>query len=195
MKILILNGHHYFPFAEGKLNGALVETATETLTSLGHEVRHTYIEKGYDAETEIEKHLWADVVILQTPVYWMSVTWSTKKYMDEVYTAGLGGRLCHGDGRSRYTDAQYGSGGSLEGKKYMLSLTFNAPEAAFNDQDQYLFQGKSVDDLFFPVHMAFRFFAMTGFKTFVCYDVMKNPDTDNDLIRYKAHLETLFKGE
>ncbi len=195
MNILILNGHHYYPFSEGKLNAALVDLAAETLTGLGHDVRHTYIEKGYDIAEEMEKHLWADVIILQTPVNWMSVTWSTKKYMDEVYSAGLGGELCHGDGRSRHTDAHYGSGGSLEGKKYMLSLTFNAPKAAFDDPQQYLFQGKGVDDLFVPVHMNFRFFAMTGLETFVCYDVMKNPDTDNDLIRYKAHLETLFKGE
>lgn len=102
----------------------------------------------------------ADVVILQTPVNWMGVTWSMKKYMDEVYTAGMGGQLCSGDGRHRGTDNQYGTGGTLQGKKYLLSVTFNAPQDAFNDESQYLFQGKSVDDLFFPVHMNFRFFGM-----------------------------------
>ena len=43
-------------------------------------------------------------------------------------------------------------------KKYMLSLTFNAPKEAFNNVNEYLFQGKNVDDLFFPMHMNFRFF-------------------------------------
>lgn len=36
----------------------------------------------------------------------------------------------------------------MQGKKYLLSLTWNAPKEAFNDINQYLFQGKSVDDMF-----------------------------------------------
>ena len=63
--------------------------------------------------------------------------------MDEVYTAGMGGALCDGDGR--HSDApkkNYGAGGTLTGKKYMLSLTFNAPEESFNDPNEYLFQGE-----------------------------------------------------
>ena len=51
--------------------------------------------------------------------------------------------------------SQYGAGGTLEGKKYMLSLTFNAPREAFDDPNQYLFQGKGVDDLFFPIACQF----------------------------------------
>ena len=119
--------------------------------------------------------------------------WTFKKYMDEVYTAGMGGALCDGDGR--HSDApkkNYGGGGTLSGKKYMLSLTFNAPEEAFNDPEEYLFGGKSVDDLWFPMHMNFRFFGMEPLETFACYDVMKNPDVENDFNRYTAHLNTHF---
>ncbi len=70
----------------------------------------------------------------------------------------------------------------------MLSLTFNAPRAAFDDPEQYLFQGKGVDDLFFPMHMNFRFFGMEPIDTFVCYDVMKNPDIEQDFKRFQQHL-------
>ncbi len=110
--------------------------------------------------------------------------------MDEVYSAGMDGTLCQGDGRTR-SDAskQYGTGGSLTGKRYMLSLTFNAPKDAFGDPGQYLLQGRSVDDLFFPMHMNFRFFGMEPLDTFVCYDVMKNPQIENDLARFEAHLD------
>ena len=62
----------------------------------------------------------------------------------------------------------------------------------FNNPNEYLFQGKGVDDLFFPLHMNFRFFAMEGVETFVCYDVMKNPTTENDLVRFVEHLERYF---
>ena len=191
--IFIINAHEYYPFSEGKLNNTLVEKASEILAAKGHQVKTTSMKDVYDVAEELGKHRWADVVILQTPVNWMGVPWSFKKYMDTIYTAGMDGTLCEGDGRTRSdTSKHYGSGGTASGKKYMLSLTFNAPEVAFNDKDQYLFQGKSVDDLFFPMHMNFRFFNMQPLETFVCYDVMKNPQIENDLARFQAHLEKHF---
>ena len=193
-KILIINAHEYYPFSEGKLNNALVEKAVSNLTDKGYEIQTTTMQGEYDVPAEVEKHKWADAIILQTPVNWMGVPWSFKKYMDTVYSAGMTGALCEGDGRTRSDGSrQYGSGGTLTGKKYMISLTFNAPKEAFNDADQYLFQGKSVDDLFFPMHMNFRFFGMVPLETFACYDVMKNPDIENDFRRFEAHLDNLFE--
>lgn len=189
MNLFIINTHHYYPFSEGKLNAALVDIAREEAEAAGHQVQITTMQDSYDVEGEMAKHEWADVVLLQIPVNWMGVPWSFKKYMDEVYTAGMSGRLCEGDGRHRdQPEKQYGTGGVLGDKRYMLSLTFNAPREAFNDSDQFLFQGRSVDDLFFPTHMNFRFFDMKALETFVCYDVMKNPDTENDKVRFRKHL-------
>ena len=89
-------------------------------------------------------------------------------------------------------DRHYGSGGTLTGKQYMLSLTFNAPAAAFDDSRQFLFQGKGVDELFFPMHMNFRFFGMEPLKTFACFDVLKNPRVEEDFARYRQHLQREF---
>ena len=191
--VFIINAHEPYPFAEGKLNASLVERATRHLEAKGYEVRHSTMKDDYDVETEIEKHRWADVILLQTPVNWMGVPWRFKQYKDDVYSAGMAGQLCDGDGRSRSDpDKQYGSGGTLFGKKYMLSLTFNAPRDAFNDDSQYLFRGKSVDDLFFPMHMNFRFFGMEPLETFACYDVLKNPDIENDFMRFDRHIANHF---
>lgn len=85
-------------------------------------------------------------------------------------------------------EKNYGAGGMLTGKRYMLSLTFNAPKEAFNDEGEYLFQGKSVDDLWFPMHMNFRFFGMTPLETFACHDVIKNPQIEDDFIRFADYL-------
>ena len=74
----------------------------------------------------------------------------------------------------------------------MLSLTYNAPRAAFDDPEQYLMQGRGVDDMFLPAHLCFRFMGMEPLETFVCYDVLKNPDIDNDFRRLEAHLDRLF---
>ncbi|USH05249.1 NAD(P)H-dependent oxidoreductase [Grimontia kaedaensis] len=193
MNILVINGHHYYPFSEGNLNKAMVDVASKTLTAQGYSVRLSSCED-YEVNEEIENHQWADVVILQSPVNWMGVSWKMKKYMDEVYTAGMGGELCAGDGRHRDTDDQYGTGGTLRGKKYMLSLTYNAPKEAFDDESQWLLRGKGIDDMFLPIHLNFRFFGMEALDTFACFDVMKNPNTENDKIRFKAHLESQLGG-
>ncbi len=63
---------------------------------------------------------------------------------------------------------------------------------AFDVPDEYLFQGKSIDDLFYPAHMNFRFFDMQPMKTFACHDVIKNPEVEKDFIRLEDHLNDQF---
>lgn len=192
-KVFIINAHEPYPFSEGRLNRTLVDMAQEHLENKGYEVQHSSLLDGYSVDEEIEKHQWADIIILQTPVNWMGVPWTFKKYMDEVYTAGMDGRLCDGDGRTRKDPAkQYGTGGTLTGKKYMISLTYNAPEAAFDNPEQRYFEGKGHDDLFWPTHLNFKFFGMSPLETFACYDVLKNPDIENDFKRFEAHLDDQF---
>lgn len=191
--VFIINGHEPYSFSEGRLNATLFEMAKNYFEAKGCNVKTTSMQHDWDIEEEIDKHVWADVIILQTPVNWMGVTWPCKKYMDTVYTYGMDGRLCSGDGRTRSDPRkQYGSGGSLEGKKYMLSLTFNAPAKAFNDPEQTFFEGKSIDDLFWPMHLNFRFFGMEALPSFACYDVLKNPDVEGDFKRFTEHLDEVF---
>ncbi|MFY8350684.1 NAD(P)H-dependent oxidoreductase [Pseudoalteromonas sp. SSM20] len=190
--ILIINGHQYYTFSEGKLNATLVDSAVTLLNQKGHNTRVVTMQDEINVEQELENHQWADVVIFQSPINWMGVTWSFKKYMDEVYTAGMGGALCNGDGRTaEEPKINYGRGGTLTGTKYMMSVTFNAPEESFNKPDEF-FNGKSVDDLLFPMHMNFKFFDMQALPTFACFDVMKNADVENDLKRFAAHINKHF---
>ncbi|MCF2846395.1 NAD(P)H-dependent oxidoreductase [Pseudoalteromonas sp. ACER1] len=190
--VLILNAHHYYPFSEGKLNAALIEKADAFFKAKGYQTRVVNTQDEFDVETELENHQWADIVFLQSPINWMGMTWSFKKYMDEVYTAGMGGALCHGDGRHQDNPkANYGKGGTLDNTQYMMSLTLNAPAESFADATDF-FEGKSVDDLVFPMHMNFKFFGMQAMPTFACYDVMKNADIDSDFARFEKHLNENF---
>ena len=190
--VLILNAHHYYPFSEGKLNAALIEKADAFFKAKGYQTRVVNTQDEFDVETELENHQWADIVFLQSPINWMGMTWSFKKYMDEVYTAGMGGALCHGDGRHQDNPkANYGTGGTLNNTQYMMSLTLNAPAESFADATDF-FEGKSVDDLVFPMHMNFKFFGMQAMPTFACYDVMKNADIDSDFARFEKHLNENF---
>ena len=191
--VFIINAHEPWPFSEGMLNRSMVKGATANLKNKGYDTQMTSMQDNYNVDEEIEKHMWADALILQTPCNWKGVPWTFKKYMDEVYTVGMDGRLCAGDGRSREDKSkQYGSGGTLTGRKYMLSITYNAPLEAFDDHNQEFFGGRGVDDLFWPMHLNFKFFGMTPFETFACHDVLKNPDVENDFIRFNEHLDRLF---
>ena len=168
----------------------MVSRLKDLLSNEDFEIKTTTMKDDYNIDDEIAKHQWADIVIVQTPVNWMGTPWSFKKYQDYVYSFGMDGRLCAGDGRTREdASKQYGTGGTLTGKKYMLSLTFNAPKNAFNDKGQWFFSGNSVDDLFLPTHLNFKFFGMEALPTFVAYDVMKNPDIENDFIRFDEHIK------
>lgn len=194
-KVLIINAHQYYSYSEGKLTKALIERMEDQLISKGYEIKHSNVMDQYNPDEEVNKHIWADIVVLQSPVNWMGLPWMAKKYIDEVYSAGMTEKLCAGDGRtSKSPKKNYGSAGALAGRKYMLSLTFNAPKESFNDPDEYLFRGKSVDDLWFAQHMNFRFFSMEPLETFVCYDVMKNQEIENDFKKLKEHLDKNFKA-
>lgn len=190
--ILIINGHQPYPFSEGKLTQTLIDIATQTLQNKGFAVKHSAV-TNYQVEEELKKHQWADVIILQFPSNWMMIPWSCKKYMDDVFTAGMMGILCNTDGRSSAAPkANYGTGGLLHGKHYMLSATFNAPKEAFDNPSEYLFQGKSLDDLLLPIHCCYRFFAMTALPSFACFDVVKNPTIEQDMQELKAHIERVI---
>lgn len=192
-KIHILNGAQPYAFAPGALNATLAERARTILEAQGHEVRQTTVAEGYDVAAEVERHLWADIVFLQFPVNWMGVPWSFKKYMDEVYTLGMGGQLSDGDGRrAEAPKANYGMGGRLVGTRYMISATLNAPAEAFDNPAEPFFEGMSLDDLLRPVHLNAKFFGMTPLPTFGAFDVMKNPEIENDLARFDAHLAKTF---
>ncbi|KHT17526.1 NAD(P)H-dependent oxidoreductase [Pectobacterium brasiliense] len=189
--ILLIDAGKSFAHSKGELNHTLTDVAASFLRDKGHDVRVTVVDNGYDIEQEIQNYLWADTIIYQMPGWWMDTPWILKKYIDEVFTAGHGS-LYASDGRSR-SDAskKYGSGGLLQGRKYMLSLTWNAPLEAFNDPEQF-FHGVGVDGVYLPFHKANQFIGLSPLPTFICNDVIKAPDVPAYLANYRQHLDKLF---
>ena len=195
-KVLIINAHQFYEgFSEGRLNRTIADVIKSEMEENNYEVRQTYIEQGYDIDEEVQKHLWADIIITQSPVYWFGMPWIYKKYVDEVFTAGLVQQnLVVDDGRTRKDpNKQYGTGGKMQGKKYMISLTWNAPKDAFNDSEQYLFEGKSVDDVFVGNTANYKFCGLEILPSFSCFNVMKDADVIGDIKRLKEHLANVFQ--
>ncbi|OEC35852.1 modulator of drug activity B [Pseudomonas cuatrocienegasensis] len=191
-KVLLINAHHPYSYSPGRLNATLIERAESYFRAKGYEVEKTVTAEAYDVDAEVEKIRSADVVFLQMPLNWMGVPWSFKKYTDEVWGAGLFGKLSNGDGRSSAAPKDnYGMGGVLNGR-YMVSVTANAPSEAFNDPAQAYFAGRGEDDLTLPIHLNFKWIGLEKMPSFWAYDVMKNPQIESDLARFDEHLATHF---
>ncbi|REG99486.1 NAD(P)H-dependent oxidoreductase [Flavobacterium aquicola] len=196
-KILIIHTHQvYEGISEGKLNKTLALQAKTFFEKKGYEVLETMITDGYNPEQEIEKHVQADLVIIQTPVNWFNAPWMYKKYVDEVFMMCLmTQKIVSNDGRSTEDSSkQYGTGGLSQGKKVMISATWNANKEAFNDTTQYLFAGKSADDALFNITLNYKFSGYGLLPNFHCYDVWKNPQLDLYKTEYALHLEKTFQN-
>jgi len=191
MNILIINGHQKHKISSGALNASFVELAKAHYTAKAFNVKISMIDQDYTVDEEVEKYLWADLILYQMPVYWMSLPWGFKKYIEEVFSGGKG-KLFVDDGRSRSSDSLYGSGGLMQGKHYFLSLTWNAPIEAIEEKHQF-FEGKGNDGIFFDFHKANQFLGLSPLPTYSCHDVMKAPLIENDFLRFKKHLDRVIE--
>lgn len=182
--VLLLNLHQkYEGFANGNLTHDLLNEAKKFFLAHGYEVCETSIDDGYDVAEELEKFKWADVFFVQSPVYWMGLPWLAKKYVDEVFTGGNNTVTYVSDGRSR-DDAskKYGSGGLMQGKKYMLSFTYNCPTSEFNNPNGF-FEGMSVDQANIALHKLFQFCGAQPLKSYSVHDVYKSDFNLEDSLR------------
>jgi NAD(P)H dehydrogenase (quinone) len=75
-----------------------------------------------DIQQELDKLLWADLLILNFPLYWFSVPAMLKGWIDRVLVSGV----CYGG--KRFYDH-----GGLSGKKALVSLTLGGREHMFGD--------------------------------------------------------------
>ncbi|MBV4359221.1 NAD(P)H-dependent oxidoreductase [Pinibacter aurantiacus] len=196
-KIFIINAGQNFGHSGGKFNNTI---AKETLSFFEEqenvEVRETVIAEGYDPKKEVENFAWADVVIYHTPIWWFQLPHGFKKYIDEVFTAGHQKGIYRSDGRSADNPKiNYGTGGMLHGRTYMLTTSWNAPETAFTLPGEF-FDEHSVDEgALFGFHRMNAFTGMQPLKSFHFHDVEKNADVARDMAIYRKHLEEVFALE
>jgi len=192
MNVLLINAHLTYPgWSEGKLNVTLAELAKTFFAERGHPVTETVVERGYQPEDEVSKHATADLVVLQTPVNWFGAPWIYKKYVDEVFNAGLVSKvLLEDDGRTR-SDAtrQYGTGGKMQGKKFMVSATWNAPREAFDNPQGVLYRGKGTADVFLNITSNYKFCGYDILPDFGVFDIFKKTEAIPAAFEdYKRHL-------
>ena len=82
----------------------------------------------------------------------------------------------------------------MQGKKYMLSLTYNCPASAFDNKNS-LFDGLSLDEAHVAVHKTFQFCGIEQMQTYAVHDIFKGDlNLDLELENFKSVLAKNFKG-
>lgn len=109
--ILIVSGHTdlHDSVANKKILDMLAEQLPASRQALLSEL---YPDFAIDAAAEQEKLLWADVIVLQFPVFWFSAPSILHRWMEQTFLHGFS----HGS-----------TGDKLRGKKLVLSYTTGAP--------------------------------------------------------------------
>ena len=133
-----------------------------------------------DVKAEIEKLLWADVLILQFPLWWFSMPAILKGWVDRVFAYGFAyGVGEHSD--KRWGD-RYGEG-TLAGKRAMVIVT------AGGWQEHYSARGINgpIDDLLFPINHGILYYP--GYEVLPPFVVYKSDKLDG--AAYQAVAESL----
>lgn len=196
MNVFIINAGQYFGHSGGQFNNTITDVTTAFLKDKDINLKVTAIANGYDPDEEVNKFVWADIIIYHTPIWWFQLPHDFKKYIDVVFTAGHQKGIYHSDGRtSSNPEVNYGTGGMLHGKKYMLTTSWNAPKTAFTLPGEF-FDQRSVDNgPLFGFHRMNAFTGLESLESFHFHDVEKNADIPRDMKIYKQHLINIFEKE
>lgn len=97
--------------------------------------------------------------------------------MDEVFNVGLATKeLLADDGRTRDDpNRQYGTGGKMQGKRFMISATWNAPRETFDNPASFMYAGKGSADLFLNITSNYKFVGFDILPDFGVWNIFKNP--------------------
>ncbi|WP_338351365.1 NAD(P)H-dependent oxidoreductase [Nonlabens tegetincola] len=192
--IFIINGGHAFAHSPGRFNRTLLETTVSYLQSTGnYTIKTTQVGDSYELQEEVDKFVWADVIIYHTPIWWFQLPFGFKEYLDKVFTAGHQKGIYKSDGRSRSNPAiNYGTGGSLHGKKYLLTTSWNAPQEAFTLKNEFFNQTSVDDGPLFGFHKMNQFIGLSLLGTTHFHDIEKNADVEKELTKYQHFLDQHF---
>ncbi|TYA89217.1 NAD(P)H-dependent oxidoreductase [Seonamhaeicola marinus] len=192
--IFVINGSHPFEHSGGRFNKTLFNTTIDCFSSFDNiEIKTTEVGDNYDIKDEVEKFKWADLIIYHTPIWWFQVPFGFKKYLDEVFTKGHKNGIYESDGRSRSNPLiNYGTGGLMKGKKYILTTSWNAPKTAFTLENEFFNQTSVDEGVMFGFHKMNAFTGMQVLGTYHFHDMEKNANVPLEINNYKLFLTNIF---
>ena len=119
-----------------------------------------------DVALEQEKLLWAEVVVLQFPLWWFSVPAILKGWIDRVFAHGFAIGVPKPGSRQWL---RYGEG-TLSGRRAMLAVTTGGRAAQFSERG---INGPIEDVLFWLNHGLFHYTGVQALKPFVAFQTVR----------------------
>ena len=194
MNIFIINAGQVFSHSGGALNKSITDWTFHFFNHQGNQVRTTDINDKFDPMQEVENFKWADVVIYHMPIWWFQVPNKFKYYIDEVFNAGHQNGMYFSDGRSRTNPAiNYGKGGLMQGKRYMATTSWNAPDTAFTLEGEFFDQTSVDSGILFGFHKMNQFVGMDRIAGFHFHDIEKNATIERINDYHNQYIEHLTK--
>ncbi|KAG8160772.1 hypothetical protein KVR01_009036 [Diaporthe batatas] len=135
-----------------------------------------------DIRREQEKLMWADILILQFPLWWYSMPAIMKGWVDRVYSAGFAYGI--GEHNNERWGDRYGEGKML-GKKAMVVVTVGGWKEHFSPRGVC----GPIHDLLFPITHGMLYY--TGFEVLPSFVVYQSNRVDEVL--FNATAEELRK--
>ena len=132
-----------------------------------------------DIQTEVDKVLKADLLILNFPIYWTSVPAILKGWIDRVFVSGI-----------FYGGKRFYNHGGMAGKKAMLSFTLGGRDHMFGENAIH----GSLENLLLPIQRGTL--AYVGFEVlppFIAYHVpyISQEARQQMLVDYEKYLQNL----
>jgi NAD(P)H dehydrogenase (quinone) len=124
-----------------------------------------------DVLAEQEKLLWADMLILQFPLWWFTMPAILKGWVDRVFSYGFAYGV--GEHNDRHWGDRYGEG-TFAGKRAMVITTVGGWEPHYSPRGI----NGPIDDLLFPIHHGILFYpGYSVLPPFVIYKADRMDET------------------
>ncbi|CAB9544885.1 hypothetical protein BROOK1789C_2024 [Bathymodiolus brooksi thiotrophic gill symbiont] len=182
MKILLITAGYSIFDAKGQLNGFLSYLTDNHFSKKGYKVKISDVTKDtWDVDREVDKLLWADVIIYITPIMWFNMPAPLVKWLDEVLLYQ----------KTFIITDEYGEGGQVPADKFMIVTTSNMKSSDLG-KGFVLKNAPHIDDLLQPLIMTNHYLSIRNqIPTFHADNVIAG-DTDWIEKDYIEHLNKNF---
>ncbi len=182
MKILLITAGYSIFDAKGQLNRFLSYLTDNHFSKKGYKVKISDVTKDtWDVDREVDKLLWADVIIYITPIMWFNMPAPLVKWLDEVLLYQ----------KTFIITDEYGEGGQVPADKFMIVTTSNMKSSDLG-KGFVLKNAPHIDDLLQPLIMTNHYLSIRNqIPTFHADNVIAG-DTDWIEKDYIEHLNKHF---
>ena len=134
-----------------------------------------------DIKEEMDKVLWADVIIFQFPIWWTNFPAILKGWLDRVFFNGFAFNLA---------EMELYDNGPLKGKKGMLSFTTGAPRVLYSDQGPH---GEIETIINYFNHVLFEFVGMEVLPYFAIFGPgdLSEDEREKELERFQEIIQNI----